>query len=80
MSIFDPRHLPTEDKLADNSIGKIRTLINFYSVAQMIQFQGEIGISQTDINAEDTESEWKLFRQVIFVRYKDSTLDIDRQW
>ena len=74
MSIFDPRHLPTEDKLADYGIEKIRTLNNFYSVAQRIQFQGEIGISQPDINAEDTESEWKLFRRVIFVRYKDSTL------
>lgn len=74
MSIFDPRHLPTEDKLADYGIEKIRTPTNFYSVAQRIQFQGEIGISQPDINAEDTELEWKLFRRVIFVRYKDSTL------
>ena len=74
MSIFDPQHLPTDDKLADYDIEKIRTLINFYSVAQRIQFQGEIGISQPDINAEDTESQWKLFRRVFFVRYKDSTL------
>ena len=56
MSIFDPRH--TDDKLADYDIEKLRTLINFYSVAQRIQFQGEIGISQPNINAEDTESEW----------------------
>ena len=74
MSIFDPRHLPTDDKLTDYDIEKIRTLINFYSVGQRIQFQGEIGISQPDINAEDTESEWKLFRRVFFVRYKGSTL------
>ena len=74
MSIFDPRHLPTDDKLADYDIEKIRPLIIFYSVAQRIQFQGEIGISQPDINAKDTESEWKLFRRVSFVRYKDSTL------
>ena len=52
VSIFDPRHLQTEDKLADYGIEKIRTLSNFYSVAQRIQFQGE-----PDINAEDTESE-----------------------
>ena len=56
MSIFDPRH--TDNKLADYDIEKIRTLIIFYSVAQRIQFQGEIGISQPGINAEDTESEW----------------------
>ena len=60
--------------MADYGIEKIRTLINFYSVAQRIQFQGEVGISQPDINAEDTESQWKLFRRVICVRYKDSTL------
>lgn len=75
MSVFDPRHLPeTEYKLADYGIEKIRTLVNFYSVAQKIQFQGDVGISQPDIDAEDTESEWKLFRRVIFVRYKDTSL------
>ena len=31
LSIFDPRHLPTEDKLADYGIEKIRTLINLVS-------------------------------------------------
>lgn len=67
MSIFDPRHLPTESKLADYGTEKIQTIINFYSVAQRIQFQGEVGISQPDIDAEDTESEWKLFHLVIFV-------------
>ena len=27
-------------------------------------------------DTEDTESEWKLFRRVIFVRYKDSTFQM----
>ena len=74
MFIYDPQHLPTEDKLADYGTEKLRTLINFYSVTQWIQFQGEVAISQPDIDAEHTESEWKLFCLVIFVRYKDSTL------
>ena len=38
MSIFDTRHIPTEHRLADYGIEKIRTLINFYSVTQRIQF------------------------------------------
>lgn len=39
-----------------------------------IQIQGEVGFSQLDIRAEDAESEWKLFRRVIFVWYNDSIL------
>ncbi len=60
MSVFDPRHLPdTEEELADLDYGmeKIRTLINFYSVAQRAEFDGDEGVSQPDIDAEDTESE-----------------------
>ena len=53
---------------------KIGTLINSYSVHKRIQIQGEVGFSQPDIRAEDTESEWKLFRRVIFVWYNDSIL------
>ena len=53
---------------------KTRTLINSYSVYKRIQILGEVGFSKPDIGAEDTESEWKLFRRVIFVRYKDSIL------
>ena len=63
MSVFDPRHLPdTEDKLPDYGIEKMKMLINFYSVAQRVQLNGGEGVSQPDIDAEETESEWKLFR------------------
>ena len=52
----------------------MRTLINFYSVAQRVKFNEDEGVSQPDIDAEETESEWKLFRRVIFIQYKSSTL------
>ena len=46
----------------------MRTLINFYSIAQSVKFGGQEGESQPDIEAEETESEWKLFRRVLFVQ------------
>ena len=46
---------------------KRRTLLNFYGVTQE-------GMSQPDIDAEETESEQKLFRRVVFTQYKSSTL------
>ena len=68
MSVFDPRHLPdTEKELSNYGMEKIRTLLNFYGVTQE-------GMSQPDIDAEETESEWKLFRRVVFTQYKSSTL------
>ena len=75
MSVFDPRHLPdTEEELSDYSMEKMRTLINFYSVAQRVEVNEDEGVSQPDIDAEETESEWRLFRRVIFVQYKSSSL------
>lgn len=62
-------------QLADYGTEKIGTLINSYNVHKIqIQIQGEVGFSQLDIRAEDTESEWKLFRRLIFVWYNDSIL------
>ena len=37
---------------------------NLDGCAQKVTFDG---ISQPDIDPEDTESEWKLFRRVVFV-------------
>ena len=75
MSVFDPRHLPdTEEELSDYGMEKMRTLINYYSVAQRVKLNEDEGVSQPDIDAEETESEWKLFRRVIFIQYKSSSL------
>ena len=65
MSVFDPRHLPHTKE--DYGMEKMRTLINIYSVAQRNEDEGKHNL------AEETESEWKLFRklfrQVIFIQY-----------
>ena len=37
-------------------IEKTRTLINSYSVAQWVQLDGNKGVSQQDIDAEETKS------------------------
>ncbi|KAI6649896.1 Zinc finger protein [Oopsacas minuta] len=36
--------------------------------------RGDEGISQPDIEAKETESEWKLFRRLIFLQYKGRSL------
>ena len=57
MSVFDPRHLPdTEEELSDYGMEKMRTLINYYSVAQRVKLNEDEGVSQPDIDAEETES------------------------
>ena len=53
---------------------KMRTFIDFYGFAQRVQFEGNEDVSQPDIDAEEAKAEWKLFRQVIFVQYKSSSL------
>ena len=75
MSVFDPRHLPDdEEKLVAYGTEKIQSLISFYGSAQEVYFDGNKGTSQPDIDPEDTESEWKLFRRVIFVQHRHSSL------
>ena len=77
MSVFDPRQLPsTEKELTDSDYGmeKIKILLSLYGGAQKITFDGKEGFSTPDVDPEETESEWKLFRRVIFVRHRGSTL------
>ena len=75
MSVFDPHHVPdTEDNLTNYGMNKIVELTNFYGVVQKVQYDGQEGVSQPDIDAEDTEAEWKLFRRLIFTQYKNNSL------
>ena len=77
MSVFDPHQLPgTEKELTelDYGIEKMKNLTSFYGCVQKITFDGKEGLSTPDIDPEDTESEWKLFRRVIFARHKGSSL------
>ena len=55
-------------------VQKIQTHVGFYGSVQKVHFKGNEGISQPDVDPEDTEAEWKLFRRVIFVQHKHSSL------
>ena len=63
MSVFDPRHLPDkEEELSNYGMEKMKMLIQFYGTVQRVQLNQMEGVSQPDIDNEETESEWKLFR------------------
>ena len=75
MAVFDPHHLPDDEaNLSDYGIDKINTLTAFYGSVQEVQFDGKKGVSQPDIDREDRESEWKLFRRLMLVQHKRSSL------
>ena len=75
MSVFDPRHFPdSEEELTNYGVQKIQTLIGFYGSVQKIHCEGNEGVSQPDVDREDTEAEWKVFRRVIFIQHKRSSL------
>lgn len=60
LSVFDPHQLPgSEKELTESDYGteKMKTLISFYGCVQKVTFDGREGISQPDIDLEDTESE-----------------------
>ena len=40
MSVFDPHHLPNEEKLGDYGTGKVKTLTDFYGSVQEVHFDG----------------------------------------
>ena len=52
----------------------MKGLAKFYGCVQEVTFSGQTAISKPDIDPESTESEWKLFRRVIFLHHKDSSL------
>ena len=73
-SLFDPRHSPSsEDRLSTYGTESLQTLTNFYGSEQQVTFEGETGISTPDIDAELTNSEWKIFRRVIFTQFRNRT-------
>ena len=77
ISLFDPRHLPSSAEMLtelDYSTEKLKTLINQYGIVQKAQFEGAESFSVPDIEAEETSSEWKLFRQVLLLRNKGNSL------
>ena len=61
-SVLDPHNLPnTEDGLSTYGKEEISQLTNFYGVVQKVNLDGQKGVSQPDVDSEETETEWKLF-------------------
>ena len=49
-------------------------LTSFYGSPQKVILDGQEALSQPDIHHEETASEWKLFRRIIFKQYHDKSL------
>ncbi len=74
-SVFDPRHFPaTEEELSNYGMDKIVKLTDFYGIAQKVHFNGKESESEPDVDPDDTEAEWKLFRWLIFKQYRESSI------
>ncbi len=73
-SIFNPRHLPEEEKnLSTYGSEELELLTNYYGKPQTVSFQCTTGTSVPDVNPEQTEAEWKIFRRMMFTKFKNST-------
>ena len=73
-SIFNPLNLPKEEKdLSMYGSEKLNVLTSFYGMPQTITFQSTTGTSVPDVDPEQTEAEWKIFRRLMFTKLKSST-------
>ena len=70
-SVFDPSNLPdSEESLTFYGTENIKVLTDFYGHEQQVTFQGKIGHSNPDVDPEQTEAEWKIFRRIMFANLK----------
>ena len=77
-SVFDPSNLPdSEESLTFYGTENIKVLTDFYGHEQQVTFQGKIGHSNPDVDPEQTEAEWKIFRRIMFANLKTDTDDDD---
>ena len=68
-SAFDPIHLPdSEESLSTYGMEKLRTLTDFYGKEQTLSFEGNAGVSKPDVDPDQTEAEWKIFRRILFTQ------------
>lgn len=75
MSVFDPHHLPKkEEVLSTYGMEKIKVLTSFYGTPQKLIFDVKEAVSQPDVEPEEAESKWKLFRRIIFKQYSQKSL------
>ena len=66
-SVFDPSNLPdSEESLSSYGMDTISVLTDFYGRDQQVKFQDKIGHSCPDVDVEQTQAEWKIFRRIMF--------------
>ena len=74
-SIFNPSHLPeTEDSLSSYGTEKLQILTKFYGSPQKITFKGQPKFSVPDIDMDQTEAEWKIFRRILFTNFREANV------
>ena len=73
-SIKDPIHLPdSEESLSTYGMEKLRTLTDFYGKEQTLSFEGNAGVSKPDVDPEQAEAEWKIFRRILFTQHRSES-------
>ena len=73
-SVFDPSNLPdSEESLSFYGTEKIKILTDFYGHEQQVSFQGDVGHSRPDVDPEQSEAEWKIYRRIMFAKFKNDT-------
>ena len=72
--MFDPSNLPdSEESLSSYGTDTISILTDFYGRAQQVKLQDEVGHSSPDVDIEQTQAEWKIFRRIMFAKFKAKT-------
>ena len=73
-SIFNPLCLSNEEQdLSMYGSEQLNILTSFYGMPHTISFKSTTGSSIPDVDPEQTEAEWKMFRRLMFNKYKSST-------
>ena len=73
-SIFDSIHLPdSEESLSTYGMEKLRTLTDFYGKELTLSFEGNAGVSKPDVDPDQAEVEWKIFRRIIFTQHRSES-------
>ncbi|XP_064624543.1 uncharacterized protein C17orf113-like [Lineus longissimus] len=76
MSIFNPKLIPTVDRLADYGNQQIETLLEFYGAptTEILQVRNEEDQSATvgpDVDPGETRTEWRALKKLLASEYKE---------
>ena len=73
-SVFSLLHIPDkEEDLSTYGTKELRTLTSFYGMPHCVSFQSKTAVSTPDIDQDQAEVEWKIFRRLLFTKFKNQT-------